>query len=435
MVNRTGFLLETSFFSVVPECLDRVLITFISQPLKSIVKPITDRLLKRSLLLLSQILLTMKPHSSRSQLPQKIVWLSILAAATALLNSFLPLTATAEVFFSQSQPVNLPSLSVSTTPLPAREPERFRTISSYASLLKISPNQKILAGFLAYNHTIQLWDIETGAELLSLKIQPQLISTLAFSPDGNTLASSSYAFDTQTLTIQLWNLQTGTLLKTLSTISPPVLHRGESGAWGYISSCALAWSPDGKTLASTSGGNTVQLWDVARSSVRFTLKGHIEAVRSLAFSPDGQTLASGGINGTLKLWVVNRGQSIRTLRGTADPFQMAFSSDGQTLATAVNATAGNPDRGVQFWNLSTGKPRQLVPLPKDAAIAFSADGTTYAWANSQVGTTLVDLATNQALRSFKLYSSDITLSHDGQLIAAIGGSGIEIWHSSKLSLN
>jgi len=97
---------------------------------------------------------------------------------------------------------------------------------------------------------------------------------------------------------------------------------------------SIAFSPDGQTLASGSWDNTVRLWRAADGALLSTLKGHTDWVRSVAFSPDGQTLASGSRDNTVRLWRVADGAPLRILEGHMDAvLSVAFSPDGKTLAS------------------------------------------------------------------------------------------------------
>ncbi|RDW64629.1 hypothetical protein BP6252_10280 [Coleophoma cylindrospora] len=184
--------------------------------------------------------------------------------------------------------------------------------SSGVNSVAFSPDGQQLAS-ASGDHTVRLWDPKTGTALQTLAGHSSWVNSVAFSPDGQQLALAS-----DDHTVRLWDPKTGTALQTLAGHSDRVT--------------SVAFSPDGQQLASASNDHTVRLWDLKTGTALQTLAGHSDWVTSVAFSPDGQQLASASIDSTVRLW---------------DP-KTAFSPDGQQLASASeNGT-------VRLWDPKTG---------------------------------------------------------------------------------
>ena len=173
---------------------------------------------------------------------------------------------------------------------------------------------------------------------------------------------------------------------------------------------ALAFSPNGRWLATASFDETIRLWDISTGTTRHTFVNHVIANEVVAFSPDSRLVATGGDNdgdnGSVLVWDVASGQCVATLTGQERlNTGVAFSPDGTILAVASYNNGGaipgtTPRWMVKLWDTATKQPtRRLLGGGPGAQIAFAPDG---AWlAVSSAGTVqLWNLSTGQVVDSF-----------------------------------
>jgi outer membrane protein assembly factor BamB len=168
---------------------------------------------------------------------------------------------------------------------------------------------------------------------------------------------------------------------------------------------SAAFAPDGQTLATGSADQTVRLWDVAKMAPRAELKGHAEAVSAVAFSPDGKTIVSASWDKTVRLWDAATGEHHGTLQGHEEEvLAVAVSPDGQTLAT------GGADWTVRLWDLPTQKQRAVLKGHQGTVYcaAFSADGKTLATGSGDETIKLWDVAAGNERTTLRGHRSGVT---------------------------
>jgi WD40 repeat protein/serine/threonine protein kinase len=222
-------------------------------------------------------------------------------------------------------------------------------ISSLHSVA-VSPDCRTIAT-ASRDATIKLWDAATGAERLTLTGSPGHVEAVAFSPDGQTLASAARGEKL----VRLWDPATG---------------KSKSGLKGHTDAVlSLAYSPDGQVLASGSADKTARLWDTGSGKERSVLTGATAPVTVISFSPDGHTLAWGGNDKTVRLWDLPANASKGVLKGHAGQVHaLAFSPDGLLLASA-------DERTVRFWDGASGKDKgSLDAQTLVTGLTYTADG-------------------------------------------------------------
>ena len=258
-------------------------------------------------------------------------------------------------------------------------------------------------GTLGGNADVRLWDVATASNTTTFTFQNPVMAYLVLSPDGK-----SFIFPSGSGILERLDLVTGRLTSAALV--------GNVGNWGW--GISMAYSPDGKTLATASRDeNAVLLWDVATRTKTATLEGHEREVRSVSFSPDGRTLASGSGDGTVRLWdVATRTISAPPLDNGWQPLCVAFSPDGATLAY------GTFNGSVPIWDARTGQKIATFDRHRGEvrAIAYSPDGAILATASDDGNVSLWDYKTGDftTISGHLGVVSALAISPDGATLAS-----------------
>jgi len=287
-----------------------------------------------------------------------------------------------------------------------------------------TPDGTVLAaaGGNTEDFAIHLWDVASGQSLGTLNGHTGIVWGVAFSLDGKLLASVS-----SDKTAKVWDWRTGTVIKSLDFPGEVV---------------SVSFSPDGQNLAV--GGvdepqNQVQnaaIWTYSVDSWAAQVKfPEFLDIAALAYSPKGGTLIGGGTSRNVQVWRASDGAPVFTLSHAHQVSKAAISPDGSTVATATCQTVANSEcteGGVWLWDLPSGKLiKKLAGFPDIVEnVAFSADGSILI-AASRSGI-LRFYTTSDYQSKFETTSpggiSALTLSPDGGLLATGSNNGaVNLW--------
>jgi WD40 repeat protein len=277
----------------------------------------------------------------------------------------------------------------------------------------------------SHDKTIRVWDLLTGETIrvFRLPVGPAnegSINCLALSPDSKTAAVAGWPYGSGKygVLIHLVDLENGRVDKVLTG------HRAGIAC--------LAFSPDGKRLASGSGDKTVRVYELKTGKADMVLEGHTDSPRDLAFAPDGKWLAT--VDRVGRIWSLASGKAEAVLtEGNHPALSVAWSPDGKTVAI------GNLDATISLWNPDGKLRKTLTELRNQmTSVNFTADsksllltGVGYGAGNErEFGASIVDLESCKERARFKGHNNTVlrgNLSRDGTLAVSSGGDDHDVW--------
>ena len=299
----------------------------------------------------------------------------------------------------------------------------YRGHTHFVETLAWSPdNSRLVSG--GWDQTIHVWDVATKKSTLTYKghasgkavsegIPEGMVFAVAWSPDGTSIASGSWD-----KTVQVWDASDGRQI---------YIHRGH-----VTSVPAVAWSPDSRCIASASVDGTVQVWDAATGMHAQTFRGHNSYVYAATWSPDGIRIASGGNDRKVHIWDALTGKLLLTYANhISDVTTVAWSPNGSCIASGSSIY----ERTVQVWEAKTG--RRILTYEGHSgnikAVCWSPDSTRIASASTDGTVQVWYASTGTEIWTYSGHSDQVNAvqwSPDGSRIASAGrDTTVQVWRA------
>ena len=266
--------------------------------------------------------------------------------------------------------------------------------------IAFSPDGNYIASAGGFSNTARLWDTRTGKSISIKRMHPKGVNLVLSAVDGPTFATVGY--------------DNAAYLSDGKTGNPKITLTGHRKQVSCV-----AYSPDSKTIATGSSDRTIRLWDATTGTHQTTLTSEVGSVRALAYSPDGNSIVCGGGNGDVQLWDTQTLKLKSTLTGHTERVKsIAYAPNGNTIATASS------DGTVRLWEAATGKSKAILTgYMRINAAAYSPDSKTIVTGNQEGMVHFWDVST-AALKNTFTGDKDgiifnIAYSPDGKTIAVV----------------
>jgi RNA polymerase sigma factor (sigma-70 family) len=253
---------------------------------------------------------------------------------------------------------------------------------------------------------LKIWDAETAKELSAIR-GISGVRSLAFSPDGESLATGDFSGF-----VRVRDARSGAERAAV-----------KGNRFGVT---VVAYSKDGKSIASGGLDRIVRIWDAKELKEQRTLIGHAEMINCVAYFRNGKTIVSGSKDKTAIIWNLETGKEKFALRGHLDTVEtVAVSPDDQIVATA------SWDKTIKIWNAETGAVMTTLRGHQAAVLAVAISGSKLASADEKGNVLLWDLATQKVIRNVAKHDGPVwgvAFSHDGKYLAS-GSSDttVKLW--------